>query len=241
MAEDAVLRSPVVANPSVPAGLLKRLRELPHPVEAPETGVAQGGPGVAIFDFDRTLIHSGSLLPILRALVGRRRLAFGCVVAGISAVASRRRADVFRAVLLRMTTRGRSPAELEAAAERAFPRLRWRFAMLRAYARHQRDGRVILVASGGLAPCVRRLLELKGLKVDDVLATELDVAGGRFTGRIDGLACTGAEKARRVRSWLGEARSEVWGYGNLPADGPMLALTRHPTSVGGFRLRRSRR
>lgn len=241
MAEDAVLPFPGLANPSADAGFANGLKVLPIASEPSSAAVGSGGAGVAIFDFDRTLIHSGSLLPVLRALVGRRRLVFGCVVAGVSAAVSRRRAEVFRSVLLRLTTRGRSPAELEAAAERAFPRLRWRFAMLRAYARHQRDGRAILIASGGLAPCVRRLLELKGLKVDDVLATELVAEGGRLTGRIDGFACTGREKARRVRGWLGDGRGEVWGYGNLPADGPMLALTRHPTAVGGFRLRRRAR
>lgn len=196
---------------------------------------------VAVFDFDRTLIRSGSLLPILGALVGWRKLMVCCALAGAAAAAGGARADVFRSELLRRTASGRTEAELRAAAERAFPRLRWRFEMLRAYARHRRDGRTILVASGGLACCVRRLLELKGIAADDVLATELAATGGVLTGGIDGLACTGNEKARRVRDWLGDAGREVWGYGNLPADGPMLALARHPTSVGGCRLRRARR
>lgn len=165
-----------------------------------------------------------------------------CTAAGLAAAAADgRRADVFRAALLRLTIAGYTVAELEAAAERAFPRLRWRAALLRALARHRRDGRAVLVASGGLACCVRRLLELKGIAVSDVLATELAVDGGVLTGDIDGLACTGKEKARRVKGWLGDAGGEVWGYGNLPADGPMLELARYPVGVGGFRLRRALR
>lgn len=240
MAEDAVL-PPVYNNAGIVfGGLFAKSGKLQDGAGASCVAPVASS-GVAIFDFDRTLIHSGSLLPILDALVGRRMLAWSCVVAAAAAAVSRRRAEVFRAVLLHRTTAGRTVEDLESAAERAFPRLRWRMEMLRAYARHRRDGRVIVVASGGLACCVRRLLELKGVEVDEVLGTDLDVAGGVLSGRIDGLACTGREKARRVKDWLGGFSGEAWGYGNLPADGPMLALVRHPTRVGGFRLRRSRR
>ncbi len=196
--------------------------------------------GAAIFDFDRTLIRSGSLAPVLAELAGRPRMCAAYARAGVLAAsaAPARRAEVFRNAVLRLVA-GKTEAELIAAAERAFPRLRWRAEMLAAHARHRAAGHRVMVASGGLACCVRRLLELKGIAVDGLLATEMEVADGVLTGRIAGSACVGAEKARRARDWLAGA-AEAWGYGNLPADRAMLALTRFPTVVSAFGVRTGR-
>lgn len=195
---------------------------------------------VAIFDFDRTLISSSSLVPVLYALAGFRRIVLGCIVAGGTAAVARRksRADVFRSTLLRSMVAGRTIADLESAAERAFPLLRWRDEILHEYAEHRRAGRAILVASGSIACCVRRLLALKRLDIDGLLATDLIEVDGALTGAIDGLACTGWEKARRVKEWLGDAPRTIWGYGNLPSDGPMLSLAHHPSCVDTRGVRR---
>ena len=194
--------------------------------------------GAAIFDFDRTLIHSGSLAPVLAELVGRPRLGLAYARAGMRAAAAptERRAEIFRNSLLALTA-GKTEADLIAAAERAFVGLRWRESMLSAYLNHRGAGHRITVASGGLACCVRRLLELKGLAVDALIATEMELADGVLTGRIAGSACVGAEKARRAKVWLGGVTTEVWGYGNLPADRAMLALAEFPVSVSAFGVR----
>lgn len=191
--------------------------------------------GVAIFDFDRTLIHSGSLGPILAALVGWPRLCAAYARAGVLAAfaAPRNRAEVFRNALLEVTA-GKTEADLVAAAERAFAGLRWREAVFDAYLRHRGQGHRVTVASGGLACCIRRFLELKGMAVDGVLATEMEEVGGVLTGRIAGSACVGSEKARRAQAWLDGVTADVWGYGNLPADRAMLALARFPVAVSGF-------
>lgn len=197
--------------------------------------------GVAIFDFDRTLIHSGSLAPILAALVGRPRMCAAYARAGLRATFApqRRRAEIFRNTVLRLTA-GRTEAELVAAADRAFRGMRWRDSMLEAYLRHREAGHRVTVASGGLSCCVRRLLELKGITVDGLLATEMESIDGVLTGRIAGSACVGAEKARRARDWLAGAAEAVWGYGNLPADRAMLALVNFPTAVSAFGTRTAR-
>ena len=181
--------------------------------------------GAAIFDFDRTLIHSGSLFPVLVELVGWPRASMAWLGAGARAASApnAHRSEVFRNSLLALTA-GKTEANLVTAAERAFVGVRWRESMLAAYLNHLGAGHKITVASGGLACCVRRLLELKGLAVDAVLATEMEVVGGVLTGRIAGRACVGMEKARRARLWLKGITAEVWGYGNLPADRAMLCL-----------------
>lgn len=195
-------------------------------------------PGAAIFDFDRTLIHSGSLFPVLAQLVGRRRAILAYVRAGARAATApgADRAETFRNSVLALTA-GKTEADLVLAAERAFAGLRWRESMLAAYLFHRGAGHLIAVASGGLACCVQRLLELKGIAVDALLATEMELADGVLTGRIAGKACVGAEKARRAKAWLKDITADVWGYGNLPADRAMLALARFPMSVSVFGVR----
>lgn len=146
---------------------------------------------------------------------------------------------MFRNLVLELTA-GKTEADLVAAAERAFRGLRWRNTMLDAYLRHRDAGHRVTVASGGLGICVRRMLDLKGIAVDALLATEMEVVDGVLTGRIAGSACVGAEKARRTEDWLAGAAAAVWGYGNLPADRAMLALTDFPTAVSAFGVRTAR-
>jgi phosphoserine phosphatase len=75
------------------------------------------------------------------------------------------------------------------------------------------------------------ILEMKGIRVDGLLSTEVVVDGDVLTGEMATESCTWAEKARRVKEWLAEVEGSVWGYGNMPHDGAMLKLTDHPTVV----------
>ena len=191
--------------------------------------------GAAVFDFDRTLIHQGSLAPVLCALVGNLPyLSAACSAAAAALQGKGRRSDTFRIRVLQATVKGKTLGQLAAATERASTRLRWRSSMLEAYHRHRDAGHRIVVASGGLAFCVGMLLELKGLRVDDILGTELMVRDDVLTGEIDGHACVGREKARRVEAWIGDPDAEVWGYGNLPQDRAMLALSHHPVNIPAY-------
>ncbi|WP_337997447.1 HAD-IB family phosphatase [Oleispirillum naphthae] len=190
-------------------------------------------PGVAVFDFDRTLIRQGSLGMLLRALLGTRRYVSACGAAAAAALfaPARQRREIYRNTLLRRTLSGRRIAEVHAAAARIFPRLEWRPDSMDAYARHRAAGRRILVASGGLSCYMPILLRLKGLRIDGLLATEMVVEDGVLTGELAAPACTGEEKARRVEQWLAGTAGEIWCYGNWPHDAEMLALSHHPTVI----------
>jgi phosphatidylglycerophosphatase C len=189
--------------------------------------------GVAVFDFDKTLIRQGSLALFLVALIGKRRFVQACCRAAVRtmAVAPSRRRDVFRAALLRGTLTGVTLAQVDAAARAVFPHLLWRGEMLAAYARHRSAGHRVLVATGGLSCYMPTLLALKSLPVDGLLATEMAVDGDVLTGEMAAPSCTWTEKARRIKAWLPADAGEIWGYGNLPNDAAMLALTHHPTAV----------
>ncbi len=69
---------------------------------------------------------------------------------------------------------------------------------------------------------------------DDVIATELEVSGGRFTGRLASAPVGDEEKARRMRAYAaasGIALSASAGYADNLADLPMLAATGRPVAV----------
>ena len=189
--------------------------------------------GVAVFDFDRTLVRQGSLGMVLHALLGTRRYLSACGAAAAAAVFSPPRLwrETYRKTLLRRALSGRKIAEIHAAAARIFPRLDWRPEAMGAYARHRAAGRHILIASGSLSCYLPLLLQLKDLRADGLLATEMAVEDGVLTGALAAPACTGEEKARRVRQWLDGTDGEIWSYGNLPHDAAMLALSQHPTVI----------
>lgn len=99
----------------------------------------------------------------------------------------------------------------------ALARLRW----------HQERGHRVVLASASL----ELLLEPWALAVGvgDVLATRLEVAGGRLTGRLQGRNCYGAEKVARLRELLGDLDGfELYAYGDSRGDRELLAAAQHP-------------
>jgi phosphatidylglycerophosphatase C len=198
------------------------------PLPPPESGPQARG--VAIFDFDRTLIRESSLFQFLRVLAGDAALARAALAAAARAVASAEK-EAFKRDLLRRLLAGISLAEVQSAAARMFPRLAWKDDILAACERHRRAGCRILIATGGLDCYMPALLAMKGMAADGLLATRMAVEDGVLTGAMASPTCTKAEKARRVASWLENGHGEVWGYGNLPSDAAMLALCDHPMAV----------
>lgn len=185
----------------------------------------------AIFDFDKTLIRQGSLLLILTALAGRPRVIGAALGAICTPSQNLTGTERLRAGLLRRLLPGVRAGDIADAAAQIYPQLDWNETVLARYHWHRAQGHRILIATGGLALYMPVLLAQHGLTPDGVLASEMILQDGVLTGEMDGPSCTGQEKARRVKDWLGPDAGECWGYGNLPKDGPMLALTAHPHSV----------
>jgi phosphatidylglycerophosphatase C len=190
--------------------------------------------GVAIFDFDRTLIRQGSMALFLEACVGKGNFlaAAGMAVAGAAWAGNQRRREIFRAGLLRRTLAGATATTVRTAAQKIHQRIEWKEEILSAVERHRAAGHLILIATGGLECYMRILLDLKPLAVDGLLASEMSMdANGRLTGEMAGPSCTWEEKARRVAGWLHGRDVEIWAYGNLPNDTAMLALAHHRVVV----------
>ena len=196
-------------------------------------------PGVAFFDFDGTLIHGDSLLMFVGEVIGHRRakLAFlDALRSGLHRHARRRGpgVDLFgsiKTILLRRTLRGVPVADALDAAERLAHRVRWHAPLVETLKMHRREGRRVVVATGALDLYMPALL--RGLEVDDLLATGMEVADGVLTGHLSTGNCVRLDKAERVRAWMAANGpvGETWGYGNRPSDLPMLAVVDRPTIV----------
>jgi len=183
---------------------------------------------LALFDFDGTITYSDSFKPFLYYSSSRMRIVRGTVRLAPKIVGYKLglvHASQMRQSGAAAAFRGRSEAEIRRlGAEyaktvlpgvirpQAVERIRW----------HQRRGDVCVVVSASLDVYVSawaRALEL------DVIATELEVAGGVLTGRYVGGDCTGTEKARRVQARYDLSRyPSVYAYGDTSEDEALLGL-----------------
>lgn len=196
-------------------------------------------PGVAFFDFDGTLIHGDSLLMFVGEVIGHRRAKLAFLDALRSGLHRHARGrgpgvDLFgtiKTILLRRTLRGVPVADALDAAERLAHRVRWHAPLVETLKMHRREGRRVVVATGALDLYMPALL--RGLEVDALLATGMEVADGALTGHLSTGNCVRLDKAERVRAWMAANGpvGETWGYGNRPSDLPMLAVVDRPTIV----------
>lgn len=215
----------------------------PLPSAAPLADLPPSGAppatGVAFFDFDGTLIHGDSLLVFIGEVIGHRRahLALADAIrSGLHRHVRGRGPGVdlpgsVKTIMLKRTLRGLALADALAAAERMVHRIRWHAPLLETLKAHRRHGRRVVIATGALDLYMPALL--RGLEVDDLLATGMEVVDGTLTGRLSTGNCVRLDKAERVRAWLHAHGpfTETWGYGNRPSDLPMLALLHQKTIV----------
>lgn len=190
-------------------------------------------PDIAAFDVDRTLTVRDCVVPFMAAVGGRGGLAAAVAANPVSVgrwAASGAR-DEMKTHFVRRVFAGR---EADLVAEHGvrfaqkvaagwmradtMARLRW----------HQERGDVVLLVSASLDPYLMPLGDM--LEVDAVLCTTLAVTDGRHDGSLEGANCRGAEKARRIRTWMDEAGlggdDLAWAYGDSAGDREMLAMAR---------------
>jgi HAD superfamily hydrolase (TIGR01490 family) len=109
-----------------------------------------------------------------------------------------------------------------------------RKSVLERWEHHQRLGHLLLIASGGLAPCVRRIGE--SLQAAGTAGTEAEVKNGRYTGRVSSPVVIGREKAARTLKLVSQLGVDVdwkesYAYADSIHDLPFMELTGHPVAV----------
>ena len=70
--------------------------------------------------------------------------------------------------------------------------------------------------------------------IEHLLATEPEIANGRYTGRVAGTPCYREGKVVRLREWLaqhGETLENSWFYSDSHNDLPLLEAVTHPVAV----------
>jgi phosphatidylglycerophosphatase C len=197
-------------------------------MEAPEV--------VAAFDFDGTLSNRDNFVPFLRRAAGTGPAAEAFVLSaarlGVNGRSQWSRNQLKARVLERLFA-GRDEGEVDAVAlafadevlrhhlrEEAVRRADW----------HRTQGHRLVIISASLGAYLRPIGERLGF--DAVLATELEVADGRLTGRMSGENVRGPEKARRLEAWLDGATPFVWAYGDSSGDRELWARADRAVRLG---------
>lgn len=96
--------------------------------------------------------------------------------------------------------------------------------------RHRGDRLLIITATSSFV--TRPIAQALG--IEELLATEPEVKGGRYTGDVAGIPCFREGKVERLRAWLrqtGENLSGAWFYSDSHNDLPLLELVEHPVAV----------
>jgi len=150
----------------------------------------------------------------------------------VAAALDSRRRDAAKAALVRHTLAGVDESALERVALQFAGDVRashLRTDVVERLTWHRDQGHETVIVSASF----RNYLEpvARALGVDAVLATELEVRGGRLTGRLVGANVRGAEKVRRLDAWLGSGEVELWAYGDSSGDDELLARADHPVRV----------
>ncbi|GAB5389518.1 MAG: hypothetical protein Alpg2KO_24860 [Alphaproteobacteria bacterium] len=191
---------------------------------------------LAVFDLDATLTRRDTLLPWLEMICGKGRVRRAAMRAGMAHVWAGRPGDRrtrFKRLWLRRLLKGVEVARAEQAAHELAAHLDWIPPRCSAREGHLKRGDTVLLATGAATLLGRILMEHRFGGVTDVLGTELEIAGGHFTGEMSGPNSVRQAKAKRVKDWIEQHGpfEHISGYGNAPHDLPMLALCDQRTIV----------
>jgi len=210
---------------------------------------------VAAFDFDGTLLRRDSMMPFLRSVAGTVELAKALVaVAGPAANALLvDRGDrsggrgAAKEQLFRRLLAGRTHADLVRAGQRFAHDLvggqQLRADVYERWQHHLSAGHELVIVSASLQLYVDPLARLLGGAAG--LGTRLLVGpDGRISGALDGPNCRGAEKVRRLTSWLGDTVPNgadptdvfLYAYGDSAGDDELLRHADVGTRIGRRRL-----
>jgi phosphatidylglycerophosphatase C len=194
---------------------------------------------VAAFDFDGTLSRRDTLVPFLVRAAGRRRFVAVASRLGVTSPGGLRDRDGTKERLLAALFAGMDDQHLRALGRqhaRDVLTSGLRPAVLDRLHRHRHLGHEVVFVSASLVHYLEPIAEELGVQA--VLAVEPEVVDGRLTGALVRPNVRAAQKAVRLREWLGAPAVgplrdvELWAYGNSSGDHQLLALADHAQWLG---------
>lgn len=110
----------------------------------------------------------------------------------------------------------------------------WRADARNALVQHKADGHVVMLVSAGPLPLIERIAVEVG--ADYVVATSHEVKDGKYTGRVEGEVCIGANKPKFAKAKLEEIGLTVdyaasYAYGDSPGDRVLFDIVGNPVAV----------
>ena len=183
---------------------------------------------LALFDLDGTITNRDTFAGFLKFIKGRPRFYAGVaclipVVAGffLGLIPAWRAKELMSMFFFR----GMDADELERLGVRysreklpgivrpqALERIEW----------HKAQGHTIIVVSASIDLWIKEWCRSRGA---GLIATKLEVKGGRITGRFLTRNCSGKEKVKRIEAEVDLARFDrIYAYGDSSGDRAMLGL-----------------
>lgn len=98
--------------------------------------------------------------------------------------------------------------------------------------KHRQQGDVLAVITATNSFVTAPIVHAFG--IDNLLATEPEMNGGHYTGRVSGIPCFQEGKVQRLDAWIREHHMDLegsWFYSDSHNDLPLLKQVSHPVAV----------
>jgi len=183
---------------------------------------------LALFDFDGTVTRKDSLVDFLLFDLGKFRFFFGFLL--ISPLVALYLLKIYpqekmKVMVLKIFYRGRIFDNFKRACEdygreelpkiirsEAQEKINW----------HLKNGHQVVIVTATLEYYLEGWCQKQNITL---VASRIEVANGRITGKLIGKVCTGEEKVRRIKeNFTLDDFDRIYAYGDSRGDLPMLAL-----------------
>jgi HAD superfamily hydrolase (TIGR01490 family) len=97
---------------------------------------------------------------------------------------------------------------------------------------HKKQGHIVVIVSGGFNEYINYYA--KKYDVDHVIATELEISNGKFTGKISGIDCMGINKIEKLKNSISLNEYDLensYAYSDHISDIPLLSLVGNGVGV----------
>ncbi|MGZ3917103.1 MAG: HAD-IB family hydrolase [Flavisolibacter sp.] len=184
--------------------------------------------GIAFFDFDGTITTRDSFIEFIRFCKGSFRLYLGLLLNSpyligfkIKLVSRQTAKERVLSYFFRNMPAGEFKECCDLFTSRALPGL-IRPGALEEIRKLQQKGTLVVVVSASAENWIQNWTNQFGL---ELIASHLEINGGRITGRLIGFNCRGKEKVNRILERYPVAQfAEVYAYGDSSGDREMLKL-----------------